>query len=159
MKYPIVSTFCIACLVFTACAYLGYYAAVNISYRHKQSRSFTSLGPEEGRRFRSLTQTFDAYNLSRILPRSTPASFQQDISYLQALRAKAPQDVWPILDIGIAADHTVLARLYQQANNSVEEASHRAAAQAIFHSLGWKESSDVILNRVADKRLHLGLAK
>jgi len=159
MKRPILSTFCIALLFFIVCAYVGYFASVRIAYRYQQSTSFSSLGPEEARQFRDLVQTLQEFELSRILTQNTQESLQQNINHLQNLRAKAPREVWPLVDLRIATDHAVIARLEQLANKPDEGNIHRQSADTLLRSLGWQDVSEAVLNEVADKQLQSRLKK
>jgi glucose/arabinose dehydrogenase len=159
MKRPLLSTFCIALLLFTVCGYVAYFASVRLAFRHQQSRSFAVLGAEDGPRFRRTVEVLHAFEMSRILTRNTPDSLEQNIKYLVELRAKAPAEVIPIVDLRLATDHAVLSKLYESANKQTDAASHREIAQSMFRGLGWTDVSPSVVNEVADKQLQSRLAK
>lgn len=155
VKLPILSTFFATVLVFAGCGYVGFEAAGYISYRCKESVSFASLGPEEARQFRQVTQSLWGCASSGVVGVAVPKLIPQQISYLQSLRATAPEDVRPILDLQIATDHAVLARFDEQSGKPADGATHREAARSFLRSLGWKDVSDGVLNDVAERALSL----
>lgn len=156
---PILSTFCIGLLIFIVCGNVGYFAAVKVAYRHKRLTSFESLGSEQARQFRGLVQTLYEFELSGNLTQNTQESLQQNIDHLLNLRAKAPRDVWPLLDLRIATDHAVLARLEQLLDKTAEGNIHRQSAETLLRSLGWQDVSGAVLNELANKQLQSSLKK
>jgi len=153
VRLSFVLSFLAVLLLLPVCAYLGYSAGAKINYTYLRSKSFSSLGRQNSQELRHLGETAYAFELSQILLRSPEASFQQNISIVQELRPKAPHELWPIVDLRIAQDHAVIARLEQQANNPAEAARHHQLAQDLLRSLGWGDVSENLLNKMADKQL------
>ena len=87
------------------------------------------------------------------LTQNNRESLRKNVENLQALRSQATQDVWPIIDLGIATDNVVMARLEERTNHAAESTAHRQAAASLLRSLGWKDVSDSTLDDLADKRL------
>jgi hypothetical protein len=158
VKVPILSTFCLAALAFVGSGYIGYYSAGKIAYRYIQSQFFSTLGQEDARQLRDVSQTLYQFELSRILTQNTEESLQRNVNYLQTVRAKAPADVRPVIDLRIAADYAVMARLDQQSGRLEQATAHRQSAESLFHTLGWQNLSTEVLNEVADKQVE-SLAK
>jgi copper homeostasis protein CutC len=150
--FPILSTFCGAVLACALCGYVGYIVAARITFRHEQAIAFDALG-SDGPRFKELVQTLQTVAVSKILTQNNRESLRENVEDLQALRSQATQDVWPIIDLGIATDYVVMARLEERTNNTAESSVHRQAAASLLRSLGWKDVSDPTLDDLADKRL------
>jgi hypothetical protein len=159
MKVPILSTFLVACLAFIFSGYIGYIASKSTVLRYEWSRSFDSLRPEERREFKELLQALQSFETSNALSQNTARLLQKNIDDLGVLRARAPQDVWPIIDLRIATDNAVIARLEEQANNPAEANTHMQIAAGLFRSLGWRDVSADALKNVADKQLQSRLRK
>ena len=141
------------------CGYVGYIAAVNVTYRYQQSHSFGSIGAVEGERFRAVTQALNQYELSRIVRKNDVDSIQRHITYLNKLRVKAPADISPIIDLGIATDHAVLVHLYEETHHKTQADENREQAQRLFRNLGWIDVSEKTLNDVAEKQLESRFAR
>jgi hypothetical protein len=151
-RLPILSTFCGGVLAFALCGYVCYVLAGRITFRHEQAIAFDALG-SDGRQFRELMQTLQTFAAYKILTQNNRESLRKNIENLQALRSKATQDVWPIIDLGIATDYAVMARLEERMSHAAESTVHRQAAATLLRSLGWKDVSDQLLNDLADERL------
>jgi voltage-gated potassium channel Kch len=111
----------------------------------------------EGRHLQNVGRFLIAWDFSRVLTMNSPDSVQRYISLLEAARPKAPQEARPVLDLQIGIDRAVLARLYQQANNPAGAATQRELARPLLRDLGWKDTSDDVLNQLADQRLNSSL--
>ena len=136
-------------LLFVSHFFLGTFVAAWGSYQYEQSHWFSSLR-EQGKLLLDLRVTRLA---SRAQERSTPDSLERDISRLQTVRRRAPQDVQPILALRIASDRALLARLYSNAGNAAAAAAQSEAASSHLRELGWKDTSEATLNELAERRL------
>ena len=144
----------VSLLLLPLCAYLGYLATARIAYRYEQSKSFGTLGRQDAQELRQIGETAYAFSLSHILLlEKTQGSLEQNIGVLEKLRPKAAHEFWPIIDLRLAEDHAVIARIEEQANNSAQATGHRRVAEDLLHSLGWQDVSENALNQLADKQL------
>jgi hypothetical protein len=156
MRLPPLSRTVHIALLFVSHFILGIFVAAWGTYQFEQSRWLASLSREQGKQVLSLRQTLFA---AQPTAGSTPDAFANDLSRLQTIRRRAPQEAQPILDLRIAADHAVLARLDQDANDPAGAAAQAGAAQALLRGLGWKSTSEAILSELADRRLHGAVMK
>ncbi len=159
VKYPVLSTFCIGVLLFVACGYVGYFTSLRLTYQHEQSQAFAALGAEESQQLRNEVEVLHALEMTRIVTKNTPDTIEQNLRYLLKLRTKAPAGVIPIVDLRIATDHAVLAKLYETANQQTDAAAHTELAQSIFRSLGWTDVSLNVVNAAADNQMRSRFAK
>lgn len=151
-RFPIITHFFLAVGLTLTCWYVGNFAGTMVGYLYERHRAFASLGPEQGRDIRTLNESLLASTLSHIMTKNTKKSLQGDLSNLQKLRPKAPPDALPLLDLRMAADHASLAWLYQNINDAASATAQREMARPLLRGLGWTNTSDEVLNEVADKR-------
>lgn len=151
----------LACLVLLPLSeYVGNLAATKVTFRYQQSKSFGTLGRQDAQELRHLGETAYGLELSRLLLLSkTKPSFEQNLDALQKMRSKAAHELWPLINLQVAEDHAVLARLEEQANNSAQAAGHRQIAEDLLRSLGWRDVSESALNQLADRELHSSLRR
>jgi hypothetical protein len=149
----------IAVVICLGCGYLGYFAAVRIVYQYKQSTWFSSLEKQDADQLRSTGQATLAFALSSMLIQDTPSSIQSNVSSLAEIRSKAPQELWPILDLRLAKDYAMMARLEQRAGNPRASAEHRQSAEVLLRALGWQDVSDSALTDLADGQLRSRLKR
>lgn len=142
----------IAVLICAGCGYLGYLGTIKVVYHHQRATWFNSLGEPDAQQLRETGPALLGLGLSSLLIQNTKASLQHNVSSLGEIRGQAPRDLWPILDLRLAKDYAVMARL-EQASDSAVAASHRQMAAALLNSLGWKDVSDNAVAAVADKQL------
>ena len=157
-------------LLFVCHFFLGTFVAVWGSYQYQQSRWFASLSQEQGKQLLALRETL----LAAPSPaRGTPDALQRDVSRLETLRRRAPQDTQAILMLRIAADRALLARIYRNENNRNRDnrnennrngnnrdandvgaaKAQSEAARSLLRELGWKDVSDATLSELAERRL------
>jgi len=146
-----------AFLIFLGCGYLGYFGAVRIAYRHKQSTWFSSLEKQDAERLRQNSQTLLALGLSNLLIQNTPSALQNNLRSLAQIRSTARQELWPIIDLRFAEDYAMMARLEQRADNLEAAAAHQEAAKDLLRSLGWPDISDKAVADLADGQLRTRL--
>ena len=151
MRLPPVSRCVHVALLFISHFFLGTFLAVWGTYQYEQSRWFASLNQEQGKQLLGIRETLLA---SRAPSRGTPDALQRDLSRLQSLRRLAPQDGQAILDLRIASDHALLARLYRDANDPAAAGAQTEAARSLLRELGWKDTSDATMSELAERRLH-----
>jgi hypothetical protein len=152
VKLPLLTSFFGGILLFAGCAYGGYQVAVRTVYHQRQSKWFTSLGTQEADRLRRTSQTAFAYSISVLLLQNSLSSVQNNVSSLGKIRATAPEELWPIFDLRLALDYTMMARLEEQANNAAAALGHKRLAADLLRSLGWRDVSDNSLAAIADKQ-------
>ncbi|MGD0568207.1 MAG: hypothetical protein ABSA78_07355 [Candidatus Sulfotelmatobacter sp.] len=143
----------VALVVSVGCGYLGYLAAVRIVYQYKQSTWFGSLGKQDADQLRETGQATFAFELSSMSIQNTPSSIQNNVNSLAKIRSKAPQELWPILDLRLAKDYAMEARLERQAGNQKAADEHLESAKTLLRSLGWRDVSDKVLTDLADAQL------
>jgi hypothetical protein len=139
-------------IIFAGCIYLGYLSTILVVSRYKQSTWFNSLGTQEAAHLRQQSLTLFAFRMSSIVQNTSP-SVQNNVSSLAEIRSKAPQELWPILDLRLATDYAMMARLEQQAGNSGAAAGHQQSAKDLLRSLGWRDVSDEAVTDLADRQL------
>lgn len=150
MRFPSLSRCVHVALLFLSHFFLGTFVAVWGTYQYEQSRWFASLSGEQGKQLLSIREILLA---SQAPARGTPDALQRDLSRLRTLRRRAPQDGQAILDLRIASDHALLARLWS-GNDPAAAAAQTEAAQVLLRELGWKDASDATLNELAERRVH-----
>jgi hypothetical protein len=151
-RFPIIANFFLAVGLTLTCWYVGNFAASMAGYVCERHRVFASLDREQGRDIRTLNESLLASALSHIMTKNTKESLQLDLSNLQKLRPEAPPDALPLLDLRMAADHASLAQLYQNTNEATSATAQREMARPLLRGLGWTNTSDAVLDEVADKR-------
>src|SRR5258706_2972958 len=129
----------IALVICIGCGYLGYLGAVRIFYQYKQSTWFSSLEKQDAGQLRATGQTTLAFALSSMLIQDTPSSIQNNVSSLAKIRSKAPQELWPILDLRLAKDYAIMARLGQRAGNPTTAARDLHLSAIRLCSLGLQD--------------------
>ena len=134
-------------LLFISHFFLGTFVAVWGSYQYQQSRWFASLSQEQGKQLLALRETLLAAHSPA---RGTPDALQRDISRLDTLRRRAPQDTQAILMLRIASDRALLAR---DTNDAAAAKAQSEAARSLLRELGWKDVSDATLSELAEHRL------
>ena len=145
-------------LLLPACAYVGYLAGARIGYHYQESKYARTLTKQGVPELRPLGETAYAFELSHVLLlQKKKASFEQQIAVLQEMRPNAARELWPIIDLRVAEDHVVLARLGEQAHIPDQAAVHRRIAEDLLRSLGWQDVSENMLNGVADRQLQSGV--
>lgn len=157
MKFPLVSGFCIASVIFAGCTYMAYTGTLWATYRYRESRAFRALGKDDPQ-LPAVIRTLDALGTSHLFTgheSSRPlyrSAVDKNIPFLQQLRKRAPQELWPPIDLQMATDYAELARL-QQAENPAEADKSRRSAEDILRSLGWTQLSHDVLDALADREL------
>jgi len=153
VKLPLLRSFCGGILIFAGCAYCGYRAAIRIVYPRQQSGWFSSLDRREASHLRQLGESASAYNYSVLSISNTPSSLQKSVSNLNEIRQNAPEELWPIVDLRLAKNYAMMARLEQQTDSSVAAADHKQRAGDLLRSVGWQDISDEQLMALADRQL------
>jgi hypothetical protein len=136
-------------LLFVSHFFLGTFVAAWGSYQYEQSRWLSSLNQEQGKQLLAFREALLA---AQSPAHSTPNGLQRDITRLEALRGRAPQDAQAILTLRIAADHALLARLYRGTSDLAAAETQAEAARSLLHELGWKDTSDEVVSALADRR-------
>jgi hypothetical protein len=136
-------------LLFVSHFFLGTFVAVWGTYQYQQSRWLASLSREQGKQLLSLRETLLA---AQTPARSTPDSVARDLAHLNALRSRATQQAQPILELRIASDRALLARLDRNENNPAA-AAQSDAARSLLRELGWRDTSDATLGALAEQRM------
>jgi hypothetical protein len=149
----------LAVLVCLGFGYLAYLSTTRIVYQYKQSHWFSSLGKQDAEQLRSTSRTTHALTLSSLTIQNTTSSVQNNVNYLTKIRGATSQELWPILDLRVAKDYAILARLEQQAGNPRAAVEHQQSAQALLRSLGWKDTSENDVTKLADLQLHSRLKR
>jgi hypothetical protein len=152
VKFPLLTSFFGGIVVFAGCAYGGYQVAVRTVYHERQSTWFKSLGTQEADRLRKAGQTAFAYSVSVLLIQNSLSSLRGNVSSLGRIRAIAPQELWPILDLRLAMDYAMMARLEEQGNNTSAALGHKRRAADLLRSLGWQDVSDDSLTAIAERQ-------
>jgi hypothetical protein len=145
----------VALIISVGCGYLGYLAAGRIVYRYERSTGFGSLEKQDAERLRDTGQATLALEFSSMLIKNTPSSIENNVNSLATIRREAPQELWPILDLRLAKDYAMEARLEQQAGNQEAANEHRESTKTLLRSLGWRDTSDDALTNLADAQLRL----
>ena len=155
MRFPLVTSFCIASAIFVGSAYVADRAAFRISYHRSESKAYESLGKQDAQELRAMLQTLTFLSQSHLLTRLEPSAadyrsvIERNIPYLQKLRDQAPERLRPLIDLQLAVDYAEMAYLEQGANHLEEANKARQSAQGLLSSLGWKDVSPDALNRLA----------
>lgn len=89
---------------------LSYFVATRLTLRYT-NHSFSELGPRKGHKLSRVTQSLYGLELSRLLTRSTPVSLRRSVGCLLHMRAGAPPEVTPAIDLQLATDYSALALL------------------------------------------------
>ncbi|MGA8151772.1 MAG: hypothetical protein WB952_12540 [Terriglobales bacterium] len=153
VKLPLVTSFFGGLVIFAGCAYGSYRLAIRVVYPRQQSGWFSLLDRREADRLRQLGESAFAYNYSVLSIQNTPSSLQINISNLAAIRKHAPEEMLPIIDLRLAKDYGMLARLEEQSGNAAAAADYRHRAGDLLRSLGWQDISDELLTVLADRQL------
>jgi hypothetical protein len=148
----------LAILIGVGCGYVGYFTATGIVYQYKRSTWFSSLDKQNAEQLRAIGQTAFAISVSNLTIQNTLSSIQRNVSNLVRIRGKAPQELWPILDLRLAKDYAMMARL-EQAGNPQLAAEHQQSAEALLRSLGWNDVSDNAVTSLADEQLRSRLKR
>jgi hypothetical protein len=127
--------------------------AGRIVYQYKQSTWFASLGKQDADQLRETGQATLAIELSSMLIQNTPSSIQNNVDTVAKIREKAPRELWPVLNLRLAKDYVMEARLEQQAGDRKTANEHLESARALLRSLGWRDISDNALADLADAQL------
>jgi hypothetical protein len=143
----------VALVICIGCGYLGYFGAARIAYQYKQSTSFSSLGKQDAEQLRETAQMTSAFALSSLLIQNNPSSIQNHVTSLAKIRSKAPPELWPILDLRLAKDYAMMARLEQQIGDSRAATEHRQSSEVLLRSLGWQDVSENAVTDLADAEL------
>jgi hypothetical protein len=149
----------VALVICVGCGYVGYFSAARIGYQYKQSTWFSSLEKKDAEQLREIGETALGLSFSSMFIQNTPSSIQNNVSSLAEIRSKAPQELWPILDLRLAKDYAMMARLEQQAGNPRAAAEHQRAAKVLLGSLGWQGVSEDVMTDLADKQLRSRLKR
>jgi hypothetical protein len=159
VRFPLVTSFCIASTIFAASTFIGYKAALLVSYRHSESKAFASLGTQDANELRTMLQTFTFLSHSRVLTKFEPSAanyhsaLERNIPYLQKLRDRAPELLRPPIDLQLATDYAEMARLEKDAGHLAEAGKAMQSAQNLLGSLGWQNLSVDALNSLADQEI------
>ncbi|MFZ0136166.1 MAG: hypothetical protein WAK89_03855 [Candidatus Sulfotelmatobacter sp.] len=152
MKFPLVTSFCIASAIFIASAYVADRVAFRISYRHGESAPLNSLGKQDEQELQTTLRTLSFLSETRIVTKYEPSTanyhtaLERAVPALEQLRSQAPERLRPIIDLQLATDYAAIARLEQGA----EASRAMELAQGLLNSLGWKDVSADALNRLAE---------
>jgi hypothetical protein len=148
-------------LALVGCGVPSYLLSEHLAIRYFQSRAFNSvLGPQEAAHFRGCADTLLYLDLLLVLTPKNEPSLEQSINSLGALRSKAPADVIPLIDLQIARDNAIIARLAQTSNNPADSLAHNQQAATLLKSIGWQDVSEPVLANIAGQQLkHWGFTK
>jgi hypothetical protein len=149
----------VAMVICVACGYLGYLVAAGFVYQYKQSTWFSSLGKLEGEQLRETGQTTLALSLSGMSIQNTLPSIQDNVGSLAEIRSKAPQELWPVIDLRLAKDYAMMGRLEQLAGNLAAAAEHRQSAKVLLRSLRWQDVSESAVTDLAEGQLRSRLKR
>lgn len=155
MKYPLVTSLCIASAIFIGSAYVADRAALRVGYRHSESMAFDSPGKQDVQELRTTLRTLTCLSQSHLVTRYEPSAgdyhsaLEQNIPALQKLRNQAPERLRPPIDLQLAVDYAEMARSEQEVGHSEEASEARKRSQALLLSLGWKDVSAETLNSLA----------
>ncbi len=155
MKFPLVTSFCIASAIFAASAYVADRAALRIGYRHSESVAFNSLGKQQASELQAMLRTLTFLNQSHLVTKLEPSAgeyhsaLERNIPALQKLRDQAPERLRPLIDLQLGVDYAEMAHFDQEASRLEEASKARQAAQGLLSSLGWKDVSPDALNSLA----------
>lgn len=155
VRFPILTTFFVSVGAFIAFLYVGDKSAEYVVFKYKQTRSFESLGKAEAKYFRDVSQSVFACSASSLIGNVKPETISQQIRYLESLRAIAPSDVRPMIDLQMATDEAVLARTLEDSGKPSEAGVHREVARALLRGLGWRDTSDDALMKVGARDKYL----
>ena len=150
MRFPPLSRCIHIALLFICHFFLGTIVAAWGSYQYEQSRWLASLSHEQGRQLLGMRETLLA---AQAPTRRTPDALRRDLSRLETLRRRAPQEALPLLDLRIASSRALLASLYRDANDPAAAAAQSEAARTLLRELGWRDISDATLSDLAERRL------
>lgn len=159
MKFPLVTSFCIASAIFAGSAYVAYKVAVGVSYRHSEAVSFNPFDKQDAQELRTTLRTLTLLSESRIVTTYEPSTanyhkaLEGNIPALQKLRNQAPERLRPPIDLQLALDYAEMARFEQKAGHPAEANRAMQPAQGLLHSLGWKDVSADALNSLADQEI------
>lgn len=84
-------------LIFVACAYIGFFGAVRGFYKYRESTWFSSLGTRDAAWLRETGLGLLGFEMSSLSIQNSASSIQINIASLSKIRAKTPQEVWPVL--------------------------------------------------------------
>jgi hypothetical protein len=155
VKFPLVTSFCIASAIFAGSAYLADRAALRIGYRHSESVAFNSLGKRQANELQAVLRTLTFLNESHLVTKLEPSAgdyhsaLERNIPALQKLRDQAPKRLRPLIDLQLAVDYAEMAQFEQEVNHLEEASKARQSAQGLLRSLGWKDVSADALNSLA----------
>jgi hypothetical protein len=158
VKLPLVTGFCGGLLIFAACTYLGDRGAEIVTYYWKKPMSFESLKNQNDGQLRGDLITLQAVGFSKF-NENMPLALQKNADYLGKIRNTQRPELWPVLDLQIAADYVGMARLEQDMGNAIMADRHRQMAEAIVHSLGWQNVSSETLAKLTRRQLWWKRAK
>ena len=159
MKFPLVTSFCIASAIFAGSAYVADRVALGIGYRHSEALAFNSFDKEDAQELRTMLQTLAFLSESRIVTTYEPSTanyhkaLEGNIPELQKLRKQAPERLRPPIDLQLALDYAEMARFEQKAGRLTEATRAMQLAQGLLNSLGWKDVSADALNGLADQQI------
>jgi hypothetical protein len=151
MRLPPLSRSIHIALLFVSHFFLGTIVAAWGTYQYEQSRWFSSLNQERSKLLLDLRVAQLASKGG--LVQNTPESLQRDLLRLETIRRRAPREVAPLVDLRIAADHALLARRYLLRNDIGAANAQSEAARSLLNELGWKDTSDATLRKLAERRL------
>jgi len=159
VKFPLVTSFCIASAIFGGSAYVADRVALGISYRHSEAVALNSLKKQDAQELRTILRTLTFLSESRIVTTYEPSTanyhtaLEGNIPALQKLRNQAPERLRPPIDLQLALDYAEMARFEQKAGHLAEATRAMQPAQGILNSLGWKDVSADALNSLADQEI------
>jgi hypothetical protein len=141
----------LAILVCIGFAYIGYLSATRIIYLHKRSTWFPALSAQAAEELRRKAETTYAISVASLALHDTPSSIQDNVNYLSKIRSRVPQELWPVLDLRLAKDYAMMARLEEQSGSSA--AQNQQLAEERLRSLGWTDVSDSVVAKLGDEQL------
>lgn len=151
MKWPLVTTFCSALVIASACLYTGERAGELATYRWRKPLTFESLRKSDWQ-LRSDLLILQAVAFSQIRLQSkknTSHELQQEANYLSSIDNTPLK---PVVDLQIASCYLEIARSDRSSGDATAD-HNRHTAEGILHSLGWNDVSDHAVSALAGQTL------
>ena len=143
----------LAVLSFLVFGCISFAVTLKLTFRSRWAARFAVFEASRSARLQEIGRCATDREFAEMKNAATGASVQSHIEALQPLRNSAPTELRPAIDLRIAADHAMLARLHSQANDAAAASEDRRHAAALLKTLGWKDVSDTVLGQLADSPL------
>ena len=153
VRLPLLTAFLGSAAIFLLTAYAGYRVTVKAEYRRLQGQWFASLDRKSAEHLRDVGLVASSYELKSLAIQSTSSSLQSNVEDLNRIRQTAPAELVPVIDLRLAKDYAMMARLEALAKDEAAADAHRQRAGGILRSLGWREVSEDSLNTLGDQQL------